>query len=242
MRTTTSAVDMSCSYPGDDAGSPTGMASHDIDTVLGWRGRDVLDVEGDKIGRLGDVYLDEHDRPAWAGVRTGLFGVRESLLPLEGMREEGDDLQVPWEKALVKDAPNVDADVALEADEERRLFEHYGRGDAGPLETDPDAASVVRSEEEPVVTDRVERRPTERVTLKKVRVREHVERKIPVQREVVEVVEDPPADAREDRGAGDDPDARGADDDPDAREEREVLDTRDDRDVPDARDARDAER
>jgi hypothetical protein len=173
------------------------MAAHDIDTVLGWRGRDVLDVEGEKIGRLGDVYLDEHDRPAWAGVRTGLFGARESLVPLEGMREAGDDLRVPWERALVKDAPNVDADVALDAEGERRLFDHYGRGDAGPLDADPDAAGVVRSQEEPVVTDDVERRPTERVRLRKVRVREHVERKVPVRREVVEVVHEPPAGDRD---------------------------------------------
>jgi len=167
------------------------MAAHDIDTLLGWRGRDVLDRDGERIGTLGDVYLDRRtDLPAWAGVSTGLFGVRESLIPLEGMEEAGEDLQVPWEKALVKDAPNVDADVALDEEGERRLFEHYGRGDAGPLEGDPGAAEVVRSEEEPVVTDRVERRPVERIRLKKVLVTEHVQRTVPVRKEVVEVVED----------------------------------------------------
>src|SRR4051794_6518267 len=98
------------------------MAAQDIDTVLAWRGRPVLDRDGDKIGTLGDVYLDrETDRPAWVGVRTGLFGTRESMMPLQGIEEAGDDLRVPWEKAQVKDAPNVDADVALDEDGEDRL-------------------------------------------------------------------------------------------------------------------------
>jgi sporulation protein YlmC with PRC-barrel domain len=171
------------------------MTSHDIDRVLGWRGRDVLDRDGERIGKLGDVYLDGRtDRPAWAGVRTGLFGARESLVPLEGAEEAGDDLRVPWEKDLVKDAPDVDAEVEIDEEAERRLLEHYGRGTAtAPAPAGPDAAEVVRSEEEPVVTDRVERRPAERVRIKKVQVTEQVERKVPVRKEVVEVVEDPPA-------------------------------------------------
>ena len=183
------------------------MSSHDLDSVLAWRGRTVLDRDGERIGSVGDVYLDaDTDLPAWAGVRTGLFGMRESLMPLEGIEEDGDDLRVPWERELVKDAPNVDADVALEPDEEERLFAHYGRGggEAGrsgdvsaPTAGDGEAGAteVVRSEEEPVVTDRVERRPAERVRLKKVLVTDHVEQTVPVRKEVVEVVEDePPAE------------------------------------------------
>ena len=175
------------------------MSAHDIETVLGWRGRDVLDRDGERIGTLGDVYLDRRtDRPAWAGVRTGLMGLRESLIPLEGVEASGDDLRVPWEHGLVKDAPSVDADVALDEDGERRLFDHYGRSPDDDAETAPaggsDAVEVVRSEEEPVVTDEVERRPSERVRLKKVLVTEHVQQKVPVRKEVVEVIEDPPAD------------------------------------------------
>ncbi len=33
------------------------------------------------------------------------------------------------EKDLVKDAPNIDPDGELSTEEERRLYEHYGRGD-----------------------------------------------------------------------------------------------------------------
>src|SRR5215212_10266136 len=99
----------------------------DIDTVLGWRGRTVRDRDGEKVGSFGDVYLDEEtDRPAYAGVTTGLFGRNESIVPLEGIREEDGDLVVPYEKALISDAPNLDPDAALTEDEQQALFAHYG--------------------------------------------------------------------------------------------------------------------
>src|SRR3954467_10050122 len=102
------------------------MNSLDIDTVLGWRGRTVRDVNGDKVGSFGDVYLDrETDRPAWGGLRTGLFGRHESFVPLAVVREEGDELVVPYGADEVKAAPRVDPDVALSAEEEQELYAHY---------------------------------------------------------------------------------------------------------------------
>jgi hypothetical protein len=44
----------------------------DLDTVLAWRGKTVIDRDGEKAGTLGALYLDEEDRPAYAGVQTGL--------------------------------------------------------------------------------------------------------------------------------------------------------------------------
>jgi hypothetical protein len=55
------------------------MPEHDLNTLLGWRGRTVLDRKGETIGKLGDLYLDEAtDRAAYAGIRTGLLGRHES--------------------------------------------------------------------------------------------------------------------------------------------------------------------
>jgi hypothetical protein len=108
------------------------MTGPDIDTALDWRGRTVRDRDGEKIGSLGDVYLDqETDRPAWGGVRTGLFGRGESLVPLDRVTAAEDgDLHVPFPRDLVKDAPRVDPDVALDHDEEARLYAYYDGGDA----------------------------------------------------------------------------------------------------------------
>jgi hypothetical protein len=38
-------------------------------------GAEVLDSSNEKVGKVGQVYLDANDSsPAWASVRTGLFG------------------------------------------------------------------------------------------------------------------------------------------------------------------------
>ena len=70
------------------------MAPHDLDTVLGWRGATVIDRDGEKIGTLKELYLDQDDRPAWAAVETGLFGLRQSFVPLEGATALDDQVQV----------------------------------------------------------------------------------------------------------------------------------------------------
>ena len=57
---------------------------------------------------------------------TGFFGLSESLAPLTEANLDGDDLLLNYDKAKVKDAPNVDADQNLDADEERALYAHYG--------------------------------------------------------------------------------------------------------------------
>ena len=165
----------------------------DIDTALSWRGKTVVDRDGEKIGSLGDVYLDrETDLPAYAAVNTGLFGTKESFVQLEDAEPAGEDIRVPYEKARVLDAPRIDPEVALSAEEERRLDEHYGA--QAPAATAGDSAEMVRSEEE--ATFRTEERPKERVRLKKVTVTDHVERTVPVRREEVRLEHEPPPEGR----------------------------------------------
>jgi hypothetical protein len=101
------------------------MPSHDLDTLLAWRGSTVRDRDGDKIGTLKELYLDQDDRPAWGAVDTGLFGLRQSFVPLADATAVDDDVQIPFDKDHVKSAPNVDPDAQLSEDEERRLYRHY---------------------------------------------------------------------------------------------------------------------
>lgn len=87
----------------------------------------VEDPDGDKIGSVKQVYLDDHDgRPLFVSVATGLFGTSESFVPLEGADLVGDELHVRYPKEQVKDAPRIDADGALSEDEQDTLFRHYG--------------------------------------------------------------------------------------------------------------------
>src|SRR3954470_22420477 len=98
--------------------------------VEAWRGRTLVDRDGDKIGTIEDVYLDRSSgEPEWVAVKTGLCGSKVSFVPIRDASETGDDVRVSHEKDLVKDAPKVDADGELSPEEERRLYQHYGRSD-----------------------------------------------------------------------------------------------------------------
>src|SRR5215203_3061968 len=102
-----------------------------LEDVQTWRGKKVIDADGDKIGTIEDVFLDRHTgAPEWATVKTGLFGLKSSFVPIRDAELMGeDDARVPFQKEQVKNAPKVDADGELSAEEERRLWEHYGRSD-----------------------------------------------------------------------------------------------------------------
>jgi uncharacterized protein (TIGR02271 family) len=101
---------------------------HDIDTLLRHRGNNVLGSDGEKIGKLEEIYVDDATgEPEWALVNTGLFGTSSNFVPLEGAQPEGDDLKIAYTKDKVKDAPSVDTDEHLDASEEEELYRYYGR-------------------------------------------------------------------------------------------------------------------
>jgi PRC-barrel domain/Domain of unknown function (DUF2382) len=103
------------------------MPTPNIDTARGWLGRVMTDRDSNKIGEVVDIYLDnETGRPEWAVVRTGLFGMRSTFVPLADAREVGDELQVPHRRLQVKEAPNIEPDGQLSEVEEAELYRHYG--------------------------------------------------------------------------------------------------------------------
>jgi hypothetical protein len=103
------------------------MPTPSIETARGWLGRVMIDRDSNKIGEVVDIYLDnETDRPEWAVVRTGLFGMRSTFVPLADAREVGGELQVPHRRLQVKEAPNIEPDGQLSEAEEAELYRHYG--------------------------------------------------------------------------------------------------------------------
>jgi len=95
----------------------------------------VYGSNGEKIGSVGQVYLDNHSgQPAWVTVKTGLFGTKASFVPLAEASVDGNDLRVPYDKNMIKDAPNVDAEGELTPEEEDELYRYYGVPDGGSPE------------------------------------------------------------------------------------------------------------
>src|SRR5688572_1604515 len=105
------------------------------DTISRVIGQDVYDESGEKIGSASEVYLDdETGQPEWATVRTGLFGTKESFVPIRNADLTDDGVRVPVSKERVKDAPKIDTDGHLSPQEEEELYRYYGMG-AGTTDT-----------------------------------------------------------------------------------------------------------
>jgi uncharacterized protein (TIGR02271 family) len=176
-------------------------------------GATVVDSDGDKIGTVGQIYLDvETSAPKWAAVNTGLFGMSESFVPIDQADTAGDGIRVPYEKSFVKDAPRIDADGALDASEEAELYRYYGSGDVAYDTVDRDSTigdvdtttghdtsgpntddAMTRSEERlRVGTEKVQ---TGRARLRKYVVTEQQSVTVPVSHEEVRLEREPITDA-----------------------------------------------
>jgi uncharacterized protein YrrD len=102
------------------------MVTHE--NIAEWRGKDLVDRDGDKIGKLEDVYVDvDTDQPIFGTVKEGLIGRHLiTFVPLGGITIGPDNLLVPVSSEQVKGAP----DIALEGDEltqgdESNLYHYY---------------------------------------------------------------------------------------------------------------------
>jgi hypothetical protein len=104
---------------------------NDLEDVQNWRGKKMVDPDGDTIGTIEDVFLDRQTgEPAWVAVKTGLFGLKHTVVPIQGAQLTDDDnVRIPLQKETVKDAPRIDPDGQLSPEDERKLWEHYGMSD-----------------------------------------------------------------------------------------------------------------
>jgi uncharacterized protein (TIGR02271 family) len=92
-----------------------------------WAGRTMVGSDGEKIGKISDVYEDPATgQMDWATVSSGLFGTKSNFVPLAGASPDGENVRANVTKDQVKDAPGVEDDGDLSEAEEQRLFEHYG--------------------------------------------------------------------------------------------------------------------
>lgn len=103
-------------------------------------GRKALDRGGSKIGTVGEVYLDDATgEPDWAAVRTGFF-TRHAFVPLGPSELVDEVLLVPFERSLIKDAPDLGVGRHLSPRQELQLYLHYGLDVPVPAEAGPPAA------------------------------------------------------------------------------------------------------
>src|SRR4029079_12293001 len=98
-----------------------------VENITDWRGQDVLDPVGEKLGKLEEVYFDgETDDPTFASVKTGTVSKSLTLGPPPRATVGRDYVRVDRAKGEFKKAPSFDTDVELSLDDEAATFRHYG--------------------------------------------------------------------------------------------------------------------
>jgi uncharacterized protein (TIGR02271 family) len=177
----------------------------DMTHAYDWQGRTLQDRNGDKIGTIDALYLDQQtDKPEWALVNTGLFGTKSTFVPLAGATPRGEDVVVGVDAQQVKDAPRMAPDEQLSEQQEAELFRYYGidyttegsvtatddRGAVGHDTSGPTTDNAMtRSEEELRVGTAQHERG--RARLRKYVVTEEVQQTVPVRREEVRIEREP---------------------------------------------------
>jgi PRC-barrel domain len=93
-----------------------------------WRGHNVVDPKGHKIGELEAVYVDTAtDLPSFGTVKVGILNrQRLVFVPLDQATVGPGYVKVPYHKHQVKDAPSIGTDGELPAGDEEAIFRHYG--------------------------------------------------------------------------------------------------------------------
>jgi hypothetical protein len=111
------------------------LPSTNIQSIIG---ATLYGADKAKLGKISQVLVDAGDgHPTWAEVHVGTLGRHTTYVPLEEATWEDDDVYVPYDKDLVKDAPRIDGGDGLDPAQEQDLSRHY----AGLTVTDHDSPS-----------------------------------------------------------------------------------------------------
>ena len=93
-----------------------------------FEGYEVYDPNGEKIGKVDDLFVDEYDQPEYLGVKIGFLGTKSTLIPWEiaSADEEGRRIEVSVEKGKAKDGPAFDDDREITPEYENEVRSYYG--------------------------------------------------------------------------------------------------------------------
>jgi hypothetical protein len=95
--------------------------------VADWLGKVIVDRDGERIGKLQDVYVDvETDEPQFGTVKEGIFGRHLTFVPLAGVQVGPEFLQVAATKDQVRSAPDIELQgEELSQTDESTLYHHF---------------------------------------------------------------------------------------------------------------------
>jgi hypothetical protein len=99
----------------------------DLTEALSWIGYRVDDVYGARVGIVEDVYVDHAtDRPCWLLTKMGRFSDAHALVPVQDAVAGAGHVWVPYEKDMIRRAPQVAAGMPVAQEREAALCSHFG--------------------------------------------------------------------------------------------------------------------
>ena len=97
----------------------------------------IADCDGEKFGRLQDVYVDvQTDERQFATVKEGLLGRRLTLVPMGGIQIGPDELQVSVTKDLFRSVPEIEIDGEELSETDESSLYHQCELNHTPIDTD----------------------------------------------------------------------------------------------------------
>lgn len=124
-----------------------GGSKPSLNEVLGWIGSRVDDIYGASVGRMEDVWIDPGTgAPRWLLVREGRFGARSTLIPFEDATAGTEHVWVPYERDVIRGAPEVQPGTPLTQELEAALRAHFSASAPRSAGRPPAPAAAVREE------------------------------------------------------------------------------------------------
>ena len=99
-----------------------------IDDASKLPGEALYDQQEVQIGKVKKVYESDGEDPMWVSVEAsfGMGDKRMVFVPIARLKQENDQLRVPYSKGHIKNCPEVDAEDEISAEDDAQLRDHYG--------------------------------------------------------------------------------------------------------------------
>src|SRR5918997_39870 len=98
---------------------------------------EVYDPNGEKIGKIDDLFVDENDQPEYLGVKMGFLGTSSTIIPWQAVSstdDEGRNVTVATDKETAKNGPAFDDDREITPEFEQQVYSYYGLSNSSGAE------------------------------------------------------------------------------------------------------------
>jgi len=116
----------------DDQMRTGSTAQQGSNGLLQVKGYTVYDPNGDKIGKVDDVFVGRDRQPRYLGVKMGLFGTKMTFMPIQlvtNVNPDDESATVAVTKDMAKDGPVFDRDHQFTSEDEIAIWNYYGLGE-----------------------------------------------------------------------------------------------------------------